>query len=168
MAEREDIFWRTASSGAMATKRKRSTYGQHGDIQAVDPLGQPLLDIFTIEVKRGYNKRSIQDLLDCPCDMKETPEVIRFIEQATMSSSKAGTLTWMVIWRRDRRQALIMYPHIKALDFLTRMLSKSPTYAKVKCWFHDSRRRTFIISSLDALCQVDPEIMHEKINDRRR
>ena len=53
--ERDDIFWRTQTSGARATSRKRrgqDTFGQYGDIQACDPVGQPLLDCCIIEIKR--------------------------------------------------------------------------------------------------------------------
>lgn len=50
-----DIFWRSSTSGARATRRGR-TQGQKirfqaGDICAVDPLGQWLLLLFTLECK---------------------------------------------------------------------------------------------------------------------
>src|SRR5271166_5739903 len=61
------VFWRTSNSGGRATTRKKlgkKTKGQYGDITAIDPIGQPLIDFVTIEIKRGYNKASIIDLLD--------------------------------------------------------------------------------------------------------
>lgn len=57
--KRDDIFWRTASSGARATQRRkigRSTYGGDGDICAIDPIGQPLLDKYVFSLKCGYTK----------------------------------------------------------------------------------------------------------------
>ena len=63
----EDIFWRTASSGAMANIRSKSckkSFGQYGDIQAINPIGQPLIDVCTIELKRGYSKNTFADLME--------------------------------------------------------------------------------------------------------
>jgi len=56
---RLDIFWRTPGSGAMAKTRSKtggSALGQHGDIQATDPIGQPMIDVCSIELKKGYFK----------------------------------------------------------------------------------------------------------------
>src|SRR3954464_11883516 len=67
--ERDDVFWRTSQSGGRATsrtKKGKKTKNSYGDICAVDPIGQPLLDLITFEVKRGYNKDSFTDLLDKP------------------------------------------------------------------------------------------------------
>lgn len=50
-----DIYWRSSTSGARATRRGRKqgqkVRFQSGDICAVDPLGQYLLQLFTIECK---------------------------------------------------------------------------------------------------------------------
>ena len=65
--ERDDIFWRTSQSGGRATTRKKqgkSTKNQDGDICATDPIGQPLLDITTIELKVGYKSWNIKELND--------------------------------------------------------------------------------------------------------
>jgi len=70
--QRDDIFWRTAGSGGMATNRGKQglrTFGQAGDIQATDPAGQPLLSMFSFELKRGYTARaSIHSVLDYETD----------------------------------------------------------------------------------------------------
>ena len=63
------VFWRTASSGGRATQRTKrgsTTKNHYGDITATDPIGQPLLDVVTLELKRGYSSCSIADLLDKP------------------------------------------------------------------------------------------------------
>lgn len=53
--ERDDILWRSASSGAVFTVRKksgRSGYAsQVGDIAAIDPLADPFMKIFAVECK---------------------------------------------------------------------------------------------------------------------
>lgn len=110
--ERDDLFWRAATSGAMATSRSKkgkSTFGQHGDVQATDPIGQPLLDVFTIELKRGYNSFSLIDMLD----KKETASQQQFelfFRQVEKDSGLAESMTWMVIWRKDRRNPLVFIP----------------------------------------------------------
>jgi len=53
--EREDLFWRTASSGGRATQREKEgkpTAGQDGDICATSPSSHPLMEKIIIECKR--------------------------------------------------------------------------------------------------------------------
>ena len=74
--ERDDVFWRTSNSGGRATVRSRSeqeTFGQYGDLQATDPIGQPLIDFFSIEIKRGYKGATIADVLDRPTKVAMQP-----------------------------------------------------------------------------------------------
>jgi len=57
--ERDDIFWRTAGSGARATvrsKKGKDTANSSGDISALDPIGEPFIQFFFSEIKRGYPK----------------------------------------------------------------------------------------------------------------
>lgn len=106
--ERDDVFWRSAGSGAMAKTRSKSgkgTFGQYGDVQATDPVGQPLLDAFTIELKRGYNRFTIQDLLDKSGKAQQQYE--KFFEQVMQDAENAGTDNWLLIVKRDRRDALV-------------------------------------------------------------
>lgn len=52
--EREDLFWRTAMSGGRATmmnRRGNQNLSQTGDITAIDPTGQWLMDAFIVECK---------------------------------------------------------------------------------------------------------------------
>lgn len=105
---RDDVFWRSSGSGARATVRAaagRQTAGQHGDIAAIDPIGFPLVQMMTIEVKRGYKAATIHDLLDRK-QSAAMQEFERFVLQAQTSSEAAGTPYWMLITRRDRREAL--------------------------------------------------------------
>lgn len=109
----DDVFWRTAGSGARATTRAKSgkkTYGNDGDIQAVNPIGKPLMKVCNIEIKRGYSKHTIADLIDRPKHAK--PQVYeQFIEQTVEENKNSGAKYWMLITRRDRREALVTIPH---------------------------------------------------------
>ena len=110
--ERDDIFWRTSGSGARAktrSKKGNSTFGQYGDVQATDPIGQPLIDLCTIELKKGYSKYSFMDLIDKP-ENAATQVYKKFIEQAIQDSRNAKTPMWLLITKRDRRKALICFP----------------------------------------------------------
>jgi len=108
-SERDDVFWRTAGSGARAkvrSKKGKGTFGQYGDIQAVDPIGQPLLDVCSIELKIGYGKYSILDILDKPTKtVKQQFE--DFLEQANDDRKNAGVEWVMLITKRDRRVPII-------------------------------------------------------------
>lgn len=111
-AGRDDIFWRSAGSGARATVRGRKgkeTSGQHSDMAAIDPIGAPLLDAFTIEMKRGYPKANLHDLFDNTGRIKSHP-LLEWIDQVEESYERAGSYSWLIIHRRDRRAALVYMP----------------------------------------------------------
>lgn len=119
---RSDVFWRTSTSGARATTRRKkglSTCNQSGDICATDPIGQPLIDFVTFELKRGYNSTSVQDLIDKP----KKALLNEWIEQATLSHQNAESRGWAIVWRRDLREALVifdankLYPTIKVSNY---------------------------------------------------
>ena len=104
----DDWFWRLGGSGGRATNRAKSgrnTANGYGDIAAQCPEAQKLLNIVTFELKRGYNSTTIQDLIDKP----NGPNQMRdFIEQARRSASLAGTPFWVLVFRRDLREELIV------------------------------------------------------------
>jgi hypothetical protein len=110
--KRDDIFYRTASSGGRATqrsKRGKSTHGQYGDIQAADPIGQPLMDLCVVECKDGYAGQSIADLLDKK-EERHKPTYESFIKQSQFESDQAEAPYWLLIARRRGRQVMIYLP----------------------------------------------------------
>lgn len=116
--KRDDIYWRTAGSGGRATARTRSgksTYGQHGDVLAVDPVGQPLLDLVTIELKHGYDKESAINAVDRHLTRKPS-QWEGFVIQARRAAFNAGTPHWMLIHKRgDRRPMVYMQADLSRL-----------------------------------------------------
>lgn len=118
--KRDDIFWRSSNSGGRATTRHRRgkrTFGQYGDVQATDPIGQPLLDVCTIELKKGYNQHTIGDMLD----KKKTAAQQKWemwIEKAMDDSDAAGTAYFLLITCRDRRVPIVFLPRdfVSALE----------------------------------------------------
>lgn len=104
-----DIYWRTAGSGSRATTRKKTsqrTKGQHGDICATDPLGQPLIDLLTIETKSGYSSHSFADLIDKPAGAKKQLYETWF-DKARRDSEASGAFGWLLISKRNRRETLV-------------------------------------------------------------
>ena len=109
---RDDIFWRATQSGGRATQRAKSgkrTFGSYGDIAAVDPIGQPLVQLFTIELKRGRSHGCPNDLFDCRRTKKMKP-FEEALEQAISSAELAGTPRWLLISRRDGRESMAYFP----------------------------------------------------------
>lgn len=107
--ERDDIFWRTSQSGGRATTRKKTgktTANQDGDICATDPIGQPLIDAVTIELKCGYNSWNIKQIIDSISRKKETI-LEAFFNQASRECAAQNRGGWWLITRQDRRNALI-------------------------------------------------------------
>lgn len=109
---RDDVFWRSSGSGARAKVRGRAgadTVGQHGDVACTDPIGWPLIDLFTIEIKRGYSEHTMQDVFDC-MPKAAVQEYGRFLGQAMESYEQAGSYAWLLITRRDRREPFVWLP----------------------------------------------------------
>ena len=104
-------------SGARAKTRGRAgkaTFGAHGDICAVDPIGLPLTDCCTLELKRGYKKWSFLDILDRPrMKSNQKNKTIQpfeiFMEQVQEDADLVGN--WpVIIAKRDKRCKVIAIP----------------------------------------------------------
>ena len=108
--DRDDVFWRSSNSGGRATVRGRKgkrTHGQAGDIAATDPIGEPLLQLLTIEAKRGYSTQTIADLIDRPRKAaQQTWE--SWIQQAHEAHVLSDSFSWMIVAQRDRRERIIL------------------------------------------------------------
>lgn len=103
----DDWFWRSAQSGGRATtrmKRGLSTTNAAGDISAMNHEASRFLELAAVEVKCGYPKATLSDLIEK--DGKS--EYHGFIEQARTSASLAGSPNWILIHKRDRREALLL------------------------------------------------------------
>ncbi len=108
----DDVFWRTSQSGGRATTRKKKGLAAdtHScDICAIKPIGQDFLRAFAPEIKRGYKGASIADLMDSPLIIKNI-HYESWILQADEARENSGALYWMIIHRRDQREATITMP----------------------------------------------------------
>ena len=105
---RDNIFWRSPGSGAMATQRQKS--GKNidlieGDVSLIDPIGEPFLQACVIEIKRGYSagKSSRFDVLSI-VDAKPTSRgiLLRFWIKLSELAYEVNKQP-MLIFHRDRR-----------------------------------------------------------------
>lgn len=109
----DDIFWRTAGSGARATSRRKGgkrTANQEGDLCATDPSGLPLTDLITFELKRGYSARTLHDLLDFQEGKQGAQVINKWVEGVRAKAAECGRPFWAVVHRRDQREALVVLP----------------------------------------------------------
>lgn len=108
----DSLFWRTAMSGGRATvraKKGKMTRAHCGDITAVDDAGSTLTKLITFELKRGYNRGTLSDLVDKP-DRARPSILEQFIVQAMTAAKHANTPYWMIIHKRDQKRILVHYP----------------------------------------------------------
>lgn len=110
--EHDDIFWRSSASGGRAKLRGRKgqrTHGHCGDICATHHSGDALTKFVTIEVKRGYATKSVAELLD---KNRLTPYLTweGWLQQAKESAVQAGSVSWILIVRHDRREEMVYMP----------------------------------------------------------
>lgn len=110
------VFWRTAGSGARATTRAKKnlkTSNSHGDICTLDDIGIPFLKVLILELKRGYGKVHLHDLLDLSEEKQriqiknEVDGYPHWITKAERDRQRAGALYWAIIHKRDHRNILL-------------------------------------------------------------
>lgn len=113
---RDDIFWRTAGSGARARVRTDSGKKVHqgyGDMIAEDPIGQPLIKKCTFEFKRGYSALS---LLDCIASKQKRPLLLQFIQDIEKDATDANN--WPILVFQKRYKKAIICIEIRLLTSL--------------------------------------------------
>lgn len=112
--KRDDLFWRTATSGGRATVRRKkgkASAGMHGDVQSVHPKSRAFTLLYTIELKLGYSTATLQDLLDKQTDKKGKKVSVfeRFIDEA-MREAADVTPAWLLVVKRMRRDPVLVMP----------------------------------------------------------
>ena len=165
--KRDDVYWRSSQSGGRATQRAKRgvrTYGSYGDVAAVDPIGEPLLKLFTIELKRGSTYGTPGDLLDFKSDNKRH-RWMKCLLQTIRSSVEAGSHGWMMVSKRDFRRAMV-YMDLDSARQLSQVVSflNKPNVAKFCLKCSDMQIR-FIAMPLESfLARVSPEQVKQCLN----
>jgi hypothetical protein len=167
---RDDVFWRSSNSGGRAKVRGRQgrqTFGQYGDVQATDPIGQQLIDFCTIEIKRGYKHHAICDLLDKPAHAAKQ-QCEAWLEQANTDHEAAGSIGYMLITQRDRKAPLVTisytcYCMLKRHSKLGKTVKKLRPSAILKA----NRIKLFVTSLSAFLDWVTPNAIKDIIDFHR-
>lgn len=176
--QRDDIFWRTHSSGGRATMRQKrvgqkTTSGQDADIGATDPIGQPLIDMLTLELKNGYSKGpkeiSFQGLLENrSISIKGFTE---WLDQLLISKNNAKSPYWALIWKRDGVEPFVVTDDRLKDCILRSSRSVSKAHPQGVIYFHYKKSGINLhIIPVSLLWSCDPEALliemgqHPKIN----
>lgn len=165
----DGVFWRTANSGGRATIRARQgkTTGDHcGDICAIDPAGESFLRLVALELKRGYNRSTFADLLDVSPKAKRIPVYAEWIKQVKRSAKAARVPYWLIIHRRDQRQAIVLLPQSLVLDLGGEWYAYAPVL--FTCLICNER---FHIMKLDDFLKTDPKLfklLSKRLRRKRR
>jgi hypothetical protein len=117
-----DIFWRAdASGGRFTTHRKNGKNGilsQVGDITYRKDEGKTLIEMFCIEAKTGYAKKTTVKegkritnwcILDNLDSRQETPQFIQFWKQVEKNAKETNKHP-ILIFRRLNKNILISFP----------------------------------------------------------
>jgi len=113
---RDDVFYRSHASGGRFTMRRKSgkdTALQGGDITASDPIGEPLVREWSIEIKTGYGKKtdsgiSRWDVLDFLDSRQKTPVLEKMWDQCRRDAELTDRQP-ILIFRRNGRTPCIMF-----------------------------------------------------------
>jgi len=162
--QRDDVFWRTSQSGGRATFRMQKglrTFGSYGDIAAIDPIGLPLLQEWTIELKRGNSYGSPFEIIDAPDRSAQKPWE-KIILQAYHQHRAAGSRGWMLVHRRDRREAMayLDWPSIRRWG-----LEQAVPFVGLRCEVEEDGKRFLVmyggLKFCDLLQIIEPREVYE-------
>jgi hypothetical protein len=108
--ERDDVFYCTAGSGSRFTARKKQgkdTANSCGDIGLTDPIGQSLLDFFSIEIKRGYSNEL--DILSIVDSENKNHKLLDWVEKAEKEITEANRPEFLIILKRDFKNIAVAF-----------------------------------------------------------
>lgn len=114
---RDDVFYRSQSSGARFTNRaksKKDTAYQSGDITFSDPIGEPLCKKFSFELKTGYGTWDLLEMID---SHNKQPMLIAFWDQCKEDATKSGKEP-ILIFKRNRKVPCICFSTAVYLKFV--------------------------------------------------
>lgn len=109
---RDDVFWRTAGSGARAKMRSKvgkKTLQHYSDIKADDSVGELLTRLCCFELKTGYGHWSPLDFVDAAHHPESSP-MGGFLSRLCADTETSGRPFPILIFRRQGRKACICLP----------------------------------------------------------
>lgn len=67
------------------------------------------MKLLVVELKKGYNRCTLADLLDYPASSKQQVYE-EWIQKAQRAARNAGVPYWFIIHQRDKREPLVIFP----------------------------------------------------------
>jgi len=111
---RDDVFWRTAGSGARATVRKRQgcdTANSTGDMCALDSSGEPFIQQVLVEMKKGYTRGSeridVLKMVDA-LEGRKSCLLQQWLDKAWLEMFGAKRREAWLIFQRDMAKPMLM------------------------------------------------------------
>lgn len=98
---RNDIFWRTHSSGSLGTVGKRRL--EYGDIMAIDDAGKPLTDKYNIECRHG-KVLNFKDLIYHP----KSSSLIQMITEGRVNAEKSERQPLWILKEQNKEVMVMM------------------------------------------------------------
>lgn len=147
--KRDDIFWRTAGSGARATtrmKQNKDTANSAGDLSFLHHSGKAFINLCVIEIKRGYNRKktspgaqiAILDLIDSP-ERKRKPVLFSWWDKIEQEREEHERKYSFIIFRRDRHNTCICM-HKKTFTALEKRSRKSFIFPHNGTWLEVQKK----------------------------
>lgn len=177
--EHDDVFWRVLGSGGRATRKSRTgkniAHASFGDLEATDPGAFPFTSLVVVEIKRGYGRWSVCDVLDNP--VSKTQPWAKFFEQVSESQRDSGRPWWMVVYKRDKRKTMVaLMPEL--FKWLCKQRDEEADWAKkTPVWSGDLREQPRVqlmtvpcaaaIMGLDAFLKIVPPAVFRAEAKRR-
>lgn len=162
---RDDVFWRTSNSGGRATtraKQGKSTANQYGDICAVDEIGIPFTSLFLTELKCGYSKHNLFDLLD---KTKGVPLYGKWIQKLESTVMKHNALywDWLLVTKRNGCRPIAIFSEVLIHQLVvTKNICQSTIQTKIGKDHH-----SIVVCSLDDFLKcTSPKIIQKVYKER--
>ena len=152
---RNDIFWRTAGSGARARVRTdtgENVFRGYGDMMAEDSIGQPLIDCCTFEFKKGYSNFSI---LDCIASKQKIPLLIQFLQGIEKDARDANN-TPILVCHKNRKKEIIFVP-FPLFSQLRDFSGNFPGNALLRIWDNRIERNYMVLSLAEFFKFANPQ-----------
>lgn len=176
--ERDDIFWRTAGSGARATVRMKNkgvmTADSAGDISAIHPSGKALTRMCIFELKRGYSQKnrsagiSLLTIVDKLVKEKD-PILIQWFAKLEQELKDHDRKFGFIIFQRDRKNACITFQtdtfnYLKERNVKKYFMPPFGPTARIMLWKMD-----IVVMTLESFLEwCEPETITRRIRRRQK
>jgi hypothetical protein len=175
--ESDDIFWRTAGSGARATTRAKKGIGtadSAGDMSAIHPSGKALTRVSIWELKKGYSGETpskrigLLNIIDSK-EAKNPPLLIQWIKKVETEAKIHKRKLWFIIFERDRKNACICTKK-STMDYLKRRNHKSfcSLQESKSCDFFINGHSISVTPLEEFLCWCEPQTIVKAIIRRTK